>query len=248
MSKNNMGDIFSPMKKIIFLRQQFKKLLSSYNKDYLTEKGWQAIFLEMLKPLLYNREKSKLLAKVRYLAYKIFSDTRSDGERLVRKTGKYLFEDEFRRWISKHPSNRALNQLIIRVDDTKSGRKYGFMIPELQYLYDYVKKCSYSTHIVFVLMVSIGSYDFIVDFRFKKSEVNGSIISLDGVYRNLFSLEDFLNYKKNDVEFGKLAFVIKSGGKQKVKLPNGLELSLKEAERFIIENHLFKSLSLFWRE
>ena len=270
MLKNNMGDIFSPMKTKNFLRQQFKKLLSSYNKDYFTEKGWQAIFLEMLKPLLYNRKRSKLLAKVQYLAYKIFSDMRSDGENLVRKAGKYLFEDEFRRWISKHPSNRALNQLIIRVDDTKSGRKYGFKIPELQYLYDYVNKCSYSTHKVFVLMVSIGSYDFIVDFKFKKSEVNGSKIAfemisefinhlskdlreifekevkiaLDGAYGNLVSLEDFLNYKKNNVEFGKLAFVVKSGGKQKVKLPNGLVLSLKEVERFIIENHLFKSFSL----
>jgi hypothetical protein len=250
--------------KIPFLNYQFLNILSTFGENYFTEKARQSLIFTLLKPFLKRNFKSKIMKRVQQLAYKVLPDIRSQGRRLLQDFSKILFENDFRDWLSKHKSKRSRKLLIARVDDTKSGRKYGFKIPELQYLYDYVKKSKYKTHQLYVLMISIGEFDYIVDYIFEKSRKNEKgkskiaynmltdfikrlspdlreefgkevRIALDGAYGNIRTIEDFVVFNNGEQKV-KYSLVVKSGGKQKFIIENNVELGLKEIKKWMIKN------------
>ena len=254
--------------KIPYLNVHFLNLLSSYSEDYLTIYSFQSLMFILLKPLLNRRVKSKVLEKLQWIAYKALSDIRSCGRRLVQNYSVSLFEKDFRHWLSLHKSNRSRNLLIAIADDTKSGRKYGFRIPELQYLYDYVKQCKYKTHKLYVLMISLGKYDYIVDFTFIKQEQSDSKIAfrmlegfikrlpkdlqadfrkevrvaLDGFYGKLKVVEDFIDGRGKDQSV-KYSLVVKSGGTQLFKASDNKEYTLKELKEWMKTHLSFQELN-----
>jgi len=234
---------------------------ATFGDNYFTERSWQAIGYEMLKPLLERSTlNNSFMKQLQYMSYYVMPDIRSDGRELLQRFSRKRFEEDFRIWLSKHPSHRSKNLLLARVDDSKCGRKYGLKIPEVQYLYDYVKNTKYPTHQLYVLMISLGNMDYIVDFIFEHKDKCGTKIAyqmidafikrlipdlrlafkdnvriaLDGAYGNLYSLEELIEED--------YSFVVKSGGKQKIILPDGQRMSLKSAETWMIDNLDFKPL------
>ena len=249
--------------KMNYLNNQIQNILSTFSKGYFTTLGYMALIYYMLRPFL-SKAKQKKLKKNRLMSYYIMSNIRSYGQYTLFKFSKTLFEKDFKEWLSKDPSNRSRNLLIAKVDDTKSGRKYGFRIPELQYLYDYVKKSKYKTHQIFVLMISLGNYDYIIDFAYKKKEhSDGYKLAIDMLCNFVKKLspdlkEDFIaNLRVTlDGSYGKLKivnelancgydinYVIKSGGQQMCKLPDGKKMKLKQCEVWMKENLKFKDFN-----
>ena len=150
----------------------------------------------------------------------------------------------------------------MRIDTTKSGKKYGKCIPGLQWLYDYVNHCYINTHEIFLVLLSIGRKDYIVDFvLIKKSRrIGWDKLSEKSIKRLLKSLGPQAKAFKHlcrvslDGAFGHgrmLKFLseagfhytaLKSGGKDLVQYQGNI-LTLKELDYELSVNGEFKKFN-----
>lgn len=212
---------------------------------------------------LCNKGVTKKSQKLKTLAYRVMmKPLRQFGVRLLRDFALSEFRKDFELWLTKSDSCKSKKRVSLRIDTTKTGKKYGKNIPELEWLYDYVNKCHINTHELFIVLVSIGKKNYIVDFvLMKKSERNGWKIltkkSIKRLLRNLFSLrKDFIEYARVSLDggFGNgdiIKFLsqkgfryvaVKSGGVDKVEYQEE-ELSLKGLENKLAQDRQFKDFN-----
>jgi hypothetical protein len=160
-----------------------------------------------------------------------------------------IFEEDLSTWIASPAYNKSRNVLIARVDSSKTGKKYGHLIPETKVLYDYVDKKKMKTHEVFVLLISIGKKDYVGGFILcRKDRVDGVNESakkllqefVSGLPLNLQS--EFTRHCRIALDgawgngtmiawlskTGNPNWVVKSGGKDNVRDCHGKVYTLKE--------------------
>jgi hypothetical protein len=239
-----------------------KELLTNFS---LGEKSIGALLFWILKPFI-EPNGSKTQARLKDLGYKVLKIFPIAGVQLLRYLGRTAFKVHFSQWLSMSHSHKSKNPITCRVDGTKSGRKYGFSIPELQLLFDHVTNSRFKTHDLYVTMISIGHKDFIVDFLIKKKDDKGGVNRI--VQRMIYNLCNSMGKHKAEfkkwvkialdgawgkgeilawfTKHGFLNTVVKSGGVDLVKFQwkgTTCSMKLKKMEKFLIEQAHFKSFN-----
>lgn len=234
-----------------------KDLLRNYK---IGKKSIGALIYWIFRPFLKDNQ-SKTIDRLKNLAYKVLKSFPIFAVKFLRVFGRSAFKDHFKRWLKYSASQKSKHPINARVDGTKTGRKYGFVIPELQYLYDYVTKSKMMTHEIYVLLISIGEKDYIVDFKLKKKNEKGTNkiaqqmiynlynsmtsmkpdfkrwvkISLDGAFGNGSMVEWFARHNLKNI-------ALKSGGKDNCNFVfNEImhKKTLKGLENYLAENVSF---------
>lgn len=253
------------MKKCIkpFLKKNISKISEIIKQFTIGKKIILSFIFKMFECLLSNNEtpKRRLVENLVYKALKLFPKL---AFTLLRTFAVNEFNNDFDLWLKKSDSYKSKNKIKVRIDSTFTGRKYGTKIPSLKKLYDYVNNCYIKTHTLYILLLSIGNKDFIVDFELSKKDrkERGSNkvckdmlsrlintvtnkdsffhycrLSLDGAWGN----GDMLNWLS---EKGFNYVSIKSGGKDLIVYKDGIIISLKDLERFLsTKNEYYKQFN-----
>jgi hypothetical protein len=150
------------------------------------KKSIGALLYWILLPFL-NEKKSKTKSRLQNLVYKVLKSFPITAVQFLRCYGRTTFKNDFKEWLELSPSQKSKKHINVRVDGSKTGRKYGFIIPELQWLYDYVTKSKMLTHEIYVLLISIGDKDYIVDFLLKKKSDKGTNKIAQNMLYNLYN-------------------------------------------------------------
>jgi len=202
----------------------------------------------IFKSFLKNKKESCTIKKARELSYKVLKFEKELADMFLRGYAVMEFREEFREWLKKSASTKSKKPILLRIDGSKTGYKYGKNIPELRKLYDYVKKCNISTHEIYILLASIGRKDFIVDLKIKAKQESVNDIAIDMLHNFIENVGDLkselMKYKRLSLDgawgngnmlkklkdLGITNTAIKSSGKNIVILPTGEKLSLKDLE------------------
>jgi hypothetical protein len=241
-------------KKKPFLKEKITKISEILNKKTKGKKIISSLLFTIFSCLFTMKETGNS-KKQRNLAYKSLKIFPGFAIKLLRRFALKEFLNEYKIWETKSDTYKSKHKVKARIDGTKSGKKYGKMIPELERLWDYVNQCYIKTHEIYLFLVSIGHKDYIVDFLLVKKEkrdgwnktakrmINRQLkslgylkksflhycrLSLDGAWGN----GDMLKYLKEKA----FKYVsIKSGGKD-IVVYEGVEYTLKGLEFYLRTN------------
>lgn len=197
---------------------------------------------------LIDKQITPKRSRVENLVYKALKLFPTLAFTLLRQFALNEFESDFSLWLKKSASSKSKHRIKVRIDGTFTGKKYANKMPFIKKLYDYVNACYIKTHTLYLLVVSIGKKDFIMDFELVKDKKKGNNkIAKSMLNRLISSLNDapkFLHYCRLSLdgawgngdmllwlsEMGFKYAVVKSGGKDLVHY-NGENISLKNLER-----------------
>lgn len=238
-----------------------KKLFANLG---VAKKSCGALIFWVLKEF-FVLEQFKSKSKILNLAYKALKKFSVKAVQLLRFYGRDAFKTEFKKWLTFSASLKSRKQINVRVDASKTGHKYGFLIPELKILYDYVSNSNIKTHEIYVLLVSIGNKDYIADFVLKKKdEKGGNRIAKSMIYNLYNSMDklkpDFRKYVRISLDgaFGNGDMIswlnkhkltntaIKSGGKdycRYVLKDKEFRNTLKNLEQHLLKEGCFKEFN-----
>jgi len=232
----------------IFLQSKFNKLSELIKKEIHGRKSIQSLmFLTIC--WLYNKEETKKYKRLKILVYR---PLKRISVKLLVDFALSEFKEDFSLWLNKSDSQKSKISVAMRIDTTKSGKKYGKDIPGLEWLYDYVNRCYIKTHEIFLVLISIGKKNYIVDFvLLKKSRRHGwnnlAQKSINKLLKRLGCLEGgFKRYcrlsfdggfgngtmMKYLLEQGFQYSVVKSGGKELVQY-NDKVFTFKRLEEYL---------------
>ncbi len=242
-----------------FLKDKITNLSDTLKLKINGKKSIQALIFIVFISFYSKKEtkKSKALINLSYTVLR--KKIRQLGYTLIRNYGLEEFKKNFTSWLTKSDSYKSKHRVKLRIDTTKTGKKYGFAIPELERLYDYVNKCHINTHELYICLISIDKKEYVLDFELvKKSNTKGdnktakkmidrlirslgilsspfihyARVSLDGAWGNGEMLE-YLSGKKFQYN------AVKSGGNDLVCYQNDY-ISLKDLERALSITGKFK--------
>jgi len=255
---------------LIFEAMKIKNLIEHTKNTLKSQaravKSRLALLYICYRPLMSPIE-DKLDSRYKNLAYKVMSNLEIDSSTLLLEFVKSDFIKDFTVWLSKSNAHHSKTLIGGRIDQTKLGEHFGKNIPELQYLYDYVEKRKYNTHVISILMINIGKKEYIVGYHLsKKDNIDGinkiaqDLISnfrkslpeelhaafnhhvrfsLDGAWGTGSMLKWFLDSRIKHV-------TIKSGGKDLIWVNDfELPISLKDYESFLVND---LNTNRGWRE
>ena len=222
-----------------------------------------AILFWAFRPFLEHRF-SKQREKLKTYGYKVLDRFPKAGLQLLKMFILPIFQAQFRIWLAKGIAYHSNFPVQLWIDGTLLGDHYGCLIPEIKYLFDYVKKRYSKTHSLYFLVASIHSKIFILDFRFysKKTKLgtNGLAIkmidelvaSLDVDLRESFLKESrlamdgswgnhtMLQYLSNK---GFRRIALKSGGSDLLIDNFGEEMKLYEWQDMMLIGHDYEEFS-----
>ena len=248
------------MKKI-FIKNKILILRTLLKSKYNGEKTIISLIWYIFKPFIKLNE-TKKSKKMSNLCYKALGKHPTFSKRFIRKLSLSALKFDLKAWSKYSASKKSKNKISIRIDATKGGNHYGKKIPELKKLYDYVSKSYIKSHTIYLLLVSIGKKDFIVDFYISKSKdaiksnkiakhmINKMLKGL-GYYKTLM-----LNYGRLSMDGGwgnvtmiiwlsKMGFrynSIKSSGTTKVIYKHN-HYTLKGLEEYLLSRSWFKAFN-----
>ena len=244
-----------------FLSKRITKF-SEICKDNMSQLVIKSLLYTSFRPLLSLNKKTKKMKELQKQSYYSLNKYSNSTMHVLYSFGRKEFTGDFRNWLSETDSYKSKNRIAIRIDGTKSGKKYGKKIPELEVLWDYVNRCKIRTHEIYIFVVSIGKKDYIVDFILvKKAHRKGwNYLAIEMIERFLNALG---SQSENFIEFGRLSLdgawgngemmeyieskgfrynAVKSGGKDIIKF-FGLEMSLKNLEIYLSTFFNFKKFN-----
>lgn len=167
-----------------------------------------------------------------------------------------MLNESLAAWEAFRSDQKSRQPIYVRIDRTLTGRKYG---KNKKYLYDSGSKSYIGSQMVEVLMVSIGSEDYIVDFLILREGFYGTDVSIRMLKKLLLRLdgqEVFLSnarvvldgwygkgsYIEELCELGFKNIVVKSGGVNKV-MYCGKRYNLKTLKTELCLNGTFKKFN-----
>lgn len=243
-----------------FLKKNIKNISGIIKQFTKGKKIIQSLIFKMFECLIdkKNTQKRRRIENLVYKALKYFP--KFFCIKLLRYYSRKELKKDYEEWLSKSHSHRSKKRLKARIDGTKTGKKYAKKMPLLKMLYDYVNRCYINTHVIYLMVVSIGNKDYIVDFRLvkkdndswnkiakkminillrflgkRKTTLNYLRLSLDGAWGN----GDMLLYLSNK---GFKYVSIKSGGKDIVNY-DGQTFNLKGLESYLSKEGSFKEFN-----
>lgn len=239
----------------ILLKAKLIILSELIKKNIHGRKSIQSLLFLTLR-WLYNKEETR---KYKYLNLLTYRALKKVGVNLLRDFALAEFTKDFTLWLSKSDSQKSKTRLAFRIDITKSGKKYGKDIPGLEWLYDYVNECYIKTHEIFLVLVSFGNKNYIMDFVLmrKSNRIGWNNLAqkvINRLIKKIASLEaDFKKYCRLSFDGGfgngtMLQYlseehyqyaVVKSGGSDQVNYKNEI-INLKKLEEKLALTGRFK--------
>ena len=227
------------------IKSKLNLLSKLIKKEIHGRKSIQSLLFLTLR-WLYNKEETKKYKHLNMLSY---TAIKKIGFNLLKDLALAELTKDIALWLTKSDSQKSKIRLALRIDTTKSVKKYGKNIPELEWLYDYVNKCFINTHELFIVLASCGKKNYIVDLVLmnKSNRIGWNNLaqsSIKELLKRIGSLEgEFKRYCRFSFDGGfgngtMLKFlseegfhypVVKSGGTEKVKYDNE-NISLKKLE------------------
>lgn len=206
------------------------------------EKARSSFIFKAFAEHLLKDPKSPFQKSMKNNFYKVTDTWYLEASKLLEACVMPQMKEMLAEWIEAKSYTKSRKPLLIRVDSTKTGLHYGKHIPELKWLYDHVQKTPILTHEVFILLVSIGTRDFIVDFKICSRDHRSHPIASELLSRFLkkfspetqeiikekgrLSLDGAWgtgNFASGLTQKGWLKWVIKSAGKDLVFAGEGFE-------------------------
>ena len=135
-----------------FLSKRITKF-SEICKDNMSQLVIKSLLYTSFRPLLSLNKKTKKMKELQKQSYYSLNKYSNSTMHVLYSFGRKEFTGDFRNWLSETDSYKSKNRIAIRIDGTKSGKKYGKKIPELEVLWDYVNRCKIRTHEIYIFVV-----------------------------------------------------------------------------------------------
>ena len=152
----------------MFKKMKLQTIKNCISRQVKGIKSAAALLFLAFTPLIHRKE-TKLLSRIRNLSNKAINRLTCSGSDLVLDMAIEQFIPDFTHWLNSSDSQRSKYPLQARVDATKTGYHYGYQMPGLARLYDYVKNMYLRTHVLYPLLISIGDKEYVCGY-FLKSE------------------------------------------------------------------------------